>query len=240
MERARSMLSGVGLGQEFSAEAVDTACYLVNRSPSSALEDKTPQEEAVDSEDGKLWKEAMVDEMASLHKNEAWDLVELLAGRKPIGNKWVFKKKTNAEGKVEKYKAWLVAKGYSQTRHCTCSGSIEQVYVKTKKGALDNSETGFMYLRGTSDYGLCYQGRPGLDRVLDIYGFVDVEWVGDLDQRRSTSGYVFNLFGGAVSWMSKKQSVVALSTTEAGYMETAHESKEAIWLQKLCSSMGLV
>ena len=51
--------------------------------------------------------------MASLHKNEAWDLVELSAGRKPIGNKWVFKKKINAKGKVEKYKAWLVEKGYS-------------------------------------------------------------------------------------------------------------------------------
>eukprot|EP00253_Pinus_taeda_P008609 PITA_08609 len=187
------MLSGARLGQEFWAEAVETACYLVNRSPSLALEDKTPQEvkdvikhevqpkepektefelkeeesnsiseeeledeepqvpgvrrsirerrqseryspfafcsifalsitdddpgtmkEAVDSEDGKLWREAMVDEMASLHKNEAWDLVELPVGRKAIGSKWVFKKKTNAEGKVEKYKVRLVAKGYSQ------------------------------------------------------------------------------------------------------------------------------
>eukprot|EP00253_Pinus_taeda_P033206 PITA_33206 len=70
--------------------------------------------EVVDSKDGKLWTKAMVDEMASLHKNEAWDLVELSAGRKPIGSKWVFKKKENAEGKVEKYKARLVAKGYSQ------------------------------------------------------------------------------------------------------------------------------
>ena len=70
--------------------------------------------EVVDLENGKLWKEAMVDEMASLHKNEAWDLVELPAGRKPIGNKWVFKKKTNVEGKMEKYKARLVAKCYSQ------------------------------------------------------------------------------------------------------------------------------
>jgi hypothetical protein len=49
-----------------------------------------------------------------LDKNEAWDLVELSTGRNPIGNKWVFKNKLNAEGKVEKYKAWLVAKGYSQ------------------------------------------------------------------------------------------------------------------------------
>ena len=62
---------------------------------------------------------------------------------------------------------------------------------------------------------LCYQGIPGLDRVLDIRGFVDADSARDLEQRRPTSGYVFNLFGGAVSWMSKKQSVVALSTTEA-------------------------
>jgi len=57
---------------------------------------------------------------------------------------------------------------------------------------------GFRYLRGTSDSGLCHQGRPALDRMLDIRGFVDADWAGDLDQRRSTSGYVFNLFGGAV------------------------------------------
>ena len=56
----------------------------------------------------------MVDEMASLHKNEAWDLVELPVGRKPTGSKWVFKKKMNVEGKVEKYKSRLVANGYSQ------------------------------------------------------------------------------------------------------------------------------
>ena len=44
----------------------------------------------------------MVDEMASLHKSDVWDLVELLDGRKPIGRKWVFKKKMNVEGKVDK------------------------------------------------------------------------------------------------------------------------------------------
>jgi len=77
-------------------------------------DDPRTVKEAVDLEDGKLWKEAMVDEMESLHKNEAWDLVELPAGRKPIGSKWVFKKKTNAEGKVERYKSRLVEKGYSQ------------------------------------------------------------------------------------------------------------------------------
>jgi len=68
--------------------------------------------EATDS-DGKLWEKAMVEEMETLDKNEAWDLVEFLTGRKFIGSKWVFKRKLNAKGKVEKYKTQLVPKGYS-------------------------------------------------------------------------------------------------------------------------------
>ena len=46
--------------------------------------------------------------------------------------------------------------------------------------------------------------RFRLDRALDVHGFVDADWVGYLDHIRPTSGYVFNLFGGAISWMSKK------------------------------------
>jgi hypothetical protein len=61
----------------------------------------------------------------------------------------------------------------------------------------------FKYLHGTTNYELCYQGRLGLDRVLDIHGFVDADWTRDLDRRRSTSGYVFNLFEGPISWMTK-------------------------------------
>ena len=61
--------------------------------------------EAVSSEECKLWKKAMIEEMEALDKNEAWDLVELPDVRKPIGSKWVYKKKLNAAGKIEKYKA---------------------------------------------------------------------------------------------------------------------------------------
>jgi hypothetical protein len=70
--------------------------------------------EATNSDDSKLWKKAMVEEMDALDKNEAFDIVEFPAGRKSVGRKWLFKKKFNAEGKVEKYKTRLVAKGYSQ------------------------------------------------------------------------------------------------------------------------------
>jgi hypothetical protein len=69
--------------------------YITNDDPRTVRE-------ALDLEDGNLWKRAMDEEMASLDKNEAWYLVELLAGRNPIGNKWVFKKNLNAEGKVQK------------------------------------------------------------------------------------------------------------------------------------------
>jgi hypothetical protein len=70
--------------------------------------------EAVNSEDSKLWNTAMVEEMDALDKNEAWNIVELPAGRKSAGRKWLFKKKFNAQRKVEKYKARLVAKDYSR------------------------------------------------------------------------------------------------------------------------------
>eukprot|EP00253_Pinus_taeda_P035607 PITA_35607 len=100
--------------QRRQPENYNPSAFCSNFALSITDDDPRTMKEAVDSEDGKLWKEAMVDEMASLHKNEAWELVELPAGRKPIGSKWVFKKKTNAKGKVEKYKARLVAKGYSQ------------------------------------------------------------------------------------------------------------------------------
>eukprot|EP00253_Pinus_taeda_P007071 PITA_07071 len=91
--------------------------------------------EAVDLEDGKLWKEAMVDEMASLQKNEAWDLVEFPAGRKPSGSKWVFKKKTNAEGKVEKYKARLVEKEQMDVKKTFLHRDLEEeIYMKQSEG----------------------------------------------------------------------------------------------------------
>jgi hypothetical protein len=88
--------------------------FRSNFSLSITDDDPRTVREAVNSEDSKLWKKAMVEEMDALDKNEAWDIVELLAGRKSVGRKWLFKKNFNAQGKVEKYKARLVAKGYSQ------------------------------------------------------------------------------------------------------------------------------
>jgi hypothetical protein len=70
--------------------------------------------EVVNSIEGRLWKDFMVEDMESLHNNETWDLVESPSGRKSIGRKWVLKKNMNATSQVKKFKYRLVAKGYSQ------------------------------------------------------------------------------------------------------------------------------
>jgi hypothetical protein len=87
--------------------------FCANFALSITNDDPRTIREAVNSEDSKLWKKAMVEEMDSLDKNDSWNLVEFPTRIKTIGNKWVFKNKLNAKGKVEKYKARLVAKGYS-------------------------------------------------------------------------------------------------------------------------------
>nr|KAJ0214235.1 hypothetical protein LSAT_V11C400171660 [Lactuca sativa] len=70
--------------------------------------------EAMTSRDAPLWKEAINDEMDSIMGNGTWELVDLPKGRRPIGSKWIFKKKYHPDGSISAYKARLVAKGYRQ------------------------------------------------------------------------------------------------------------------------------
>jgi hypothetical protein len=93
-------------------------------------------------------------------------------------------------------------------------------------------------LCGTKEYDICYQGKPeGDSGKLNVPGFVNVDWARDLDQWRSTNGYVFKMFSGAIIWMSKQHVVVALSTKKPEYMAATHGIKEAVWLQRLCSGI---
>ena len=89
------------------------------------------------------------------------------------------------------------------------------------------------YLQGTKNFGLLYSKEGSKECV----GYSDVDWAGDLDNRRSTSGYVFKISGAAVSWRSKKETCVALSTTEAEYMALANATQEAIWMQQLTTDL---
>ncbi|KAE8703180.1 BTB/POZ domain-containing protein [Hibiscus syriacus] len=372
-------------------------------------------QETINSSDASLWMMAMQEEIEAHHKNNTWDLVPLPQGRKPIGNKWVFKIKRNGDDQVERYRARLVVKGYAQkeeqldVKTAFLHGNLEEeIYMlqpegfeeKEKKNlvyrlnkslyglkqvrgvgirdlipslcALDTTDlmqtlvlisrelkaqlamefemkdlgsankilgmqihrdrsnrkiwlsqknylkkilsrfsmqdckpistplpinfklsssmtpssedermemsrvpyasavrslmfdmictrpdiaqavgvvSRYManpgkehwntlkrilrYIKGTSNVALCYGGSNLL-----INGYVDSDYARDLDKSKSTTGYVFKITGGAVSWVLKLQSIVATSTTEAEYVAATQASKEVIWLKILLEELG--
>jgi hypothetical protein len=91
------------------------------------------------------------------------------------------------------------------------------------------------YLAGTINMELRLGGSTG--GGLTLLGYADSDWAGDLDRRRSTSGYTFSLGKGAVSWLSKRQSAVALSTMEAEYIALGTAVREVLWLRALLSEL---
>ena len=87
----------------------------------------------------------------------------------------------------------------------------------------------FAYLKATMNLGLRY--NPGINNTL--HGMVDSDWGSCVDTRRSTTGWVFSLGGSPVSWSSRRQKTVALSSCEAEYMAASEATKEAIWIRNL-------
>jgi hypothetical protein len=84
------------------------------------------------------------------------------------------------------------------------------------------------YLRGTTNHYICFGSTN--NSVLEAYTVAD--WAGDIDSRKSTSGYLVCFENGAVSWQSKLQKCVALSTTEVEYIAITKACKELIWMKK--------
>jgi len=87
------------------------------------------------------------------------------------------------------------------------------------------------YLRNTANLGIQYNTQNSNMPI----GYTDSDFAGHPDDRKSTSGYVFMLAGGAVSWRARKQPLVAFSTVEAEYIGASDAAKEAIWIQSLYS-----
>eukprot|EP00253_Pinus_taeda_P036699 PITA_36699 len=346
----------------------------------------------------KKWIEAMDEEMNAIERNKTWDLVELPKGKEVIGVKWVYKTKSNAEGKIERHKARLVVKGYKQqygrdyeetfapvarmktvravlsiaaqnkwkvyqmdVKSAFLNGVLkEEVYVEKplgyeKKGndnqliknfksvmkeEFEMTDMGFLryflgievvqnekgifisqaryvdqvlsrfsmeeckaaitptvmglklnredsskdfdpslyksiigslmyltairpdimyavslisrfmerpkeahwqaakrilrYVKGTKMFGILYN----VSEHSDLVGYTDSDWAGSVDDRKSTSGYVFNMGSGAISWASKKQSIVALSTAEAEYVAATSAACQAVWMRRMLRSLG--
>uniref|UniRef100_A0A1X7VKA3 Reverse transcriptase Ty1/copia-type domain-containing protein n=1 Tax=Amphimedon queenslandica TaxID=400682 RepID=A0A1X7VKA3_AMPQE len=85
------------------------------------------------------------------------------------------------------------------------------------------------YLKGTHNLGLIYK----MSEANGCIGFSDSNWAGDLDDIKSTSGLLFQAGGTAVSWRSRKQTCMALSTAEAEYIALSKAAQEGIWLRQL-------
>ena len=90
------------------------------------------------------------------------------------------------------------------------------------------------YLRGTTNFGIEYVCQSEKRCI----GYSDSDWGGDIVDRKSTSGYVFQIAGGSISWRSKKQGMVALSTAEAEYVALASATQEALWLNQLLAEIN--
>ncbi|KAL4183089.1 hypothetical protein AMTRI_Chr11g153450 [Amborella trichopoda] len=90
------------------------------------------------------------------------------------------------------------------------------------------------YLKGTMNYALTYKGGT----EVAIEGYSDASYLADSDNVKSTSGYVFMLERGAISWNTKKQDIVALSTMESEYVACYLAAKEAMWIKKFLNQLN--
>ncbi|CAI7905513.1 unnamed protein product [Closterium sp. NIES-54] len=111
---AKSDLAGAALMVGDDEESDYEECAFAFFSPVEMPREPATLKEALESSDAEEWKKAMESELKSIEENGTWELVELPEGRKAITSKWLFKIKSDVDGKIEHYKSRLVAKGYQQ------------------------------------------------------------------------------------------------------------------------------
>ncbi|KAI9200747.1 hypothetical protein LWI28_012696 [Acer negundo] len=267
----------------------------------------------------KEWCNAMDEEIKALEKHKTWELVDLPNNKEVFGLKWVYKTKYRSDGSIQKYKAWLVAKGYMQREGIDFEETFAPVArfdtIRTvlalathKKWCVYQFDVKSAFLNGVLDEEV-YAPRAWYDRInghfkfhgfhrseseptlyvklrgndeviivclyvddliyrsnsaaliaefkdfiigesemtdlglmnyilgLELCGYSDSDWVGSVDDRRSTTCYIFNLGLGAIAWNSKKQPSTALSSSEADYMAATSAACQAVWLRRILEDM---
>ncbi|KAA0062603.1 gag/pol protein [Cucumis melo var. makuwa] len=179
--------------------------------PDNGIEDPLTSKRVMTGVDGDQWIKAMDLEMKSMFFNYVWTLVDQLNDVKPIGCKWIYKRKRDQVGMVSKYQS---NPGHD---HWTTVKNI------------------LKYLRRIKDYMLVYGTK---DLILTRY--TDFDFQTNKDARKSTSRSVFTLNGGAVVWRSVKQTCIADSTMEAKCVAAWEAAKEAVWLRKFLTDLKIV
>ena len=106
------------------------------------------------------------------------------------------------------------------------------------KPHLEAAKRVFLYLKKTLSLGLVYRSSPSEMPPNTLWGYIDSDWAGCPDSRRSTSGFVFMLNGAAISWRFKRQPTVALSSAEAEFISASAMVQEVIFLRKFLANLG--
>ncbi|CAI7859665.1 unnamed protein product [Closterium sp. NIES-54] len=133
---AKSALAGAALIVGDDEESDYEECAFAFFSPVEMLGEPATLKEALESIDAEEWKKAMESELKSIEENGTWELVELPKGCKAITSKWLFKIKSDADGKIERYKSRLVAKGYQQKENVDCKELFAPVVKPTTQRTL--------------------------------------------------------------------------------------------------------
>jgi hypothetical protein len=117
-------------------------------------------------------------------------------------------------------------------------GSVSRFMSNPKASHMIAAKRILRYLKGTQDFGLAFL-KSNMESEFELEGFSDSDWCGDKDDRRSTSGYWFRFRNSPISWSSKKQSIVALSSCEAEYVAAAQAACQAVWLESLLDELKI-
>jgi hypothetical protein len=112
-------------------------------------------------------------------------------------------------------------------------GVVNRYMSKPKKPHLDAVRHILRYVKGTINFGILYKKT----KECQMLCYCDADYAGDYGTRRSTTGYSFSLGSGAISWCSKRQPTVALSSTEAEYRSAAMAAQKSTWLKQLLKDL---
>jgi hypothetical protein len=113
-------------------------------------------------------------------------------------------------------------------------GVVSQFMQTPRKPHLDAVRHILRYIKHTLQCGIFYEAKS----QLQVHRYTDADWANNVSDRRSTSGFMFSFGSGVVSWNSKKQPTVALSSTKAKYKGATIATCEIVWLQKLLLDLG--
>eukprot|EP00253_Pinus_taeda_P025204 PITA_25204 len=198
-----------------------------------------------------VWKDAMTEEYESIMKNDVW-LKKALYGLKQAPREWYERidsylmklgftrseANPNLYFNVEDDKP-LILVLYVDDLFLTGADPLVHKFNTLSQHMVEphhihwiGAKNLLRYLCGTITYGLRYTAGD-----VGLLGYIDADWAGSVVDRKSTSGCCFSLGSTSISWMSRKQKLMALSTAEAEYIAASMATCEAVWLRKLFSEL---